>query len=83
MWIGEFFQCVASLHLVSSACYLLQDVLACFLAAFFCMYFHAQQPFAPQCQDCVSEVCLMEVHSVQLSAAKTYSEVLLVAYHEL
>ena len=55
---------------MSSACYLLQDVLACFLAAFFCMYFHAQQPFSPQCQDCVSEICLMEVHSVQQLAAK-------------
>ena len=37
---------------------------------FVCMYFHAQQPFAPQCQDWVSEVCLMEARSVQQSAAE-------------
>ena len=68
---------------MSSACYLLQDVLACFLAAFFCMYFHAQQPFAPQCQDCVSEVCLMEAHSVQQSTAETDILKFCLLYHEL
>ena len=62
---------MAFLHVVSSAYYFLQHVLVCFLAmCFFCMYFHAQQPFAPECQDWVSEVCLMEARSVQQSAAE-------------
>ena len=56
---------------MSSAYYFLQHVLVCFLAIFFLHDFHAQQPFAPQCQDCVSEVCLMEARSVQQSAAET------------
>ena len=47
---------------------------------FFCMYF---QPFAPQCQDCVCEVCLMEARSVQQSAAETDTLKFCFLLHEL
>ena len=63
---------MAFLHVVSSAYYFLQLVLVYVSWQYFFLHdFHAQQPFAPQCQDCVSEICLMEARSVQQSAAET------------
>ena len=53
------------------AYYLLHHVLACFLATFFLACTFMLSSLLQHSAKIVSEVCLMEAHSVQQSAAET------------